>query len=69
VASFYEQNGKKTNGSSATHSITIGERGIVRIWNSESATCLFEQKSSDITVNLDMSRGFTSVVMLPTDQR
>lgn len=35
VASFYEQSGKKTSGSSAIHFITVGERGIVRIWNSE----------------------------------
>lgn len=33
-----------------------------------SAACLFEQKSSDVTVNTDMSRGFTSAVMLPSDQ-
>ncbi|KAE8077499.1 hypothetical protein FH972_016059 [Carpinus fangiana] len=68
VASFYEQSGKKTSGSSAIHFITVGERGIVRIWNSESAACLFEQKSSDVTVNSDMRRGFTSAVMLPSDQ-
>ncbi|XP_062147393.1 protein TORMOZ EMBRYO DEFECTIVE [Alnus glutinosa] len=68
VASFYERSGKKTSGSSAIHFITVGERGIVRIWNSESAACLFEQKASDVSVNSDMSRGFTSAVMLPSDQ-
>ncbi|KAG7980656.1 hypothetical protein I3843_05G193000 [Carya illinoinensis] len=68
LASFYKQSKKKKSVSSAIHFVTVGERGIVRIWNSESAACLFEQKSSDITSSSDMDRGFTSAVMLPVDQ-
>uniref|UniRef100_A0A7N0U0S9 U3 small nucleolar RNA-associated protein 13 C-terminal domain-containing protein n=1 Tax=Kalanchoe fedtschenkoi TaxID=63787 RepID=A0A7N0U0S9_KALFE len=50
--------------------ITVGERGIVRVWNSISPTCLFEQKSSDVTINAseDDRRGFTAATMLPFDQ-
>jgi hypothetical protein len=62
VASFYEQSGKKTSGSSAIHFITIGEQEIERIWD------LFERKPSGVTVNSDMSRDSTSAVMLPTPQ-
>ncbi|XP_065636315.1 protein TORMOZ EMBRYO DEFECTIVE [Quercus suber] len=68
LALFSQQSGKKASGSSEIHFITVGERGIVRIWNSERAVCLFEQKSSDITDSSDMDRGFTSAVMLPFDQ-
>ncbi|KAK7842572.1 transducin beta-like protein 3 [Quercus suber] len=68
LALFSQQSGMKASGSSEIHFITVGERGIVRIWNSERAVCLFEQKSSDITDSSDMDRGFTSAVMLPFDQ-
>ncbi|KAK4572223.1 hypothetical protein RGQ29_030591 [Quercus rubra] len=68
LALFSQRSGKKASGSSEIHFITVGERGIVRIWNSERAVCLFEQKSSDITDSSDMDRGFTSAVMLPFDQ-
>uniref|UniRef100_A0A2N9H388 U3 small nucleolar RNA-associated protein 13 C-terminal domain-containing protein n=1 Tax=Fagus sylvatica TaxID=28930 RepID=A0A2N9H388_FAGSY len=68
LALFSQRSGRKASSSSAIHFITVGERGIVRIWNSESAGCVFEQKSSDITVSSDMDRGFTSAVMLPLDQ-
>lgn len=51
--------------------ITVGERGIVRIWNSEGAVCLFEQKTSDVAFSSDendLRRGFTAACMLPSDQ-
>ncbi|KZV38388.1 transducin beta-like protein 3 [Dorcoceras hygrometricum] len=51
--------------------ITVGERGIVRIWNSDGAKLLFEQKRSDVTIILDkedVKRGFTSALMLPLGQ-
>ncbi|KAL6652122.1 hypothetical protein ACP70R_011047 [Stipagrostis hirtigluma subsp. patula] len=51
--------------------LTVGERGIVRIWRLESGLCIFEQQSSDVTVNSENEesrRGFTSAVMLPNNQ-
>ncbi|KAJ1272550.1 hypothetical protein BS78_06G210800 [Paspalum vaginatum] len=51
--------------------LTVGERGVVRIWCLESARCIFEQQTSDVTVNSENEetrRGFTSAVMLPNDQ-
>ncbi|GLT95057.1 hypothetical protein SLE2022_127620 [Rubroshorea leprosula] len=66
-----QKSGKKS-GSTSIQFITVGERGVVRIWNSEGATCLYEQKSSDVTVVADIDddsrRGFTAAVMLPLDQ-
>ncbi|KAM6586439.1 hypothetical protein CsatA_009044 [Cannabis sativa] len=65
-----EQSGKKS-GSQGIYFVTVGERGIVRIWNSERAACLFEQQSSDVTVSSDedgSKRGFATAVMLPLDQ-
>ncbi|GJN26573.1 hypothetical protein PR202_gb14514 [Eleusine coracana subsp. coracana] len=58
---------EKTDG----YFLTVGERGVIRIWNLESAVCIFEQKSSDVTVNSENEesrRGFTSAIMLPNDQ-
>lgn len=60
---------KKRNDLPQVHFITVGERGVVRIWSSDSALCLFEQKSSDISVSFDkdeVKRGFTSAMMLPS---
>ncbi|XVF56548.1 hypothetical protein PTKIN_Ptkin06aG0129800 [Pterospermum kingtungense] len=72
LGAFHQQSGKKKSKSTGIYFITAGERGIVRIWNSEGAVCLYEQKSSDVTVNTDededSTRGFTSAVMLPLDQ-
>ncbi|KAG2574368.1 hypothetical protein PVAP13_7KG326900 [Panicum virgatum] len=51
--------------------LTVGERGVVRIWCLESGHCIFEQQSSDVTVNSENEetrRGFTSAVILPNDQ-
>ncbi|KAJ4957547.1 hypothetical protein NE237_024658 [Protea cynaroides] len=62
---------KKKSGSPPTFFLTVGERGIVRIWTSEGAVCLFEQQASDATVSSDeddVKRGFTAAVMLPMDQ-
>lgn len=62
---------KKRSGSLETYFITVGERGVVRIWNSDGAVCLYEQKSSDVTVSSDMDeskRGFTTATLLPSDQ-
>ncbi|KAJ7956236.1 Transducin beta-like protein 3 [Quillaja saponaria] len=69
--SYALQNKKKKCGSQAIRFITVGARGIIRIWNSEGAVCLFEQKASDVTASLDedgLQRGFTAAVMLPPDQ-
>ncbi|KAF6151712.1 hypothetical protein GIB67_001995 [Kingdonia uniflora] len=62
---------KKSSGSPPIYFLTVGEHGIVRIWNSEGAVCIFEQQSSDATVtsdNDDTKRGFGAAVMLPLDQ-
>ncbi|XP_061366816.1 protein TORMOZ EMBRYO DEFECTIVE [Gastrolobium bilobum] len=67
----YRQNAKKGAGSQAFYFVTVGERGIVRIWSSEGAVSMFEQKASDVTANIDEDgsrRGFTSAVMLASDQ-
>ncbi|EOY10125.1 Transducin family protein / WD-40 repeat family protein [Theobroma cacao] len=72
MGAFRQQSGKRKSGSTGDYFITAGERGIVRIWNSEGAVCLYEQKSSDVTVSSDVDEdstmGFTSAVMLPLDQ-
>ncbi|XP_062227457.1 protein TORMOZ EMBRYO DEFECTIVE-like [Phragmites australis] len=50
--------------------LTVGERGLVRIWCLESSLCIFEQQSSDVTVNSENEesrKGFTSAIMLPND--
>ncbi|KAM0071526.1 putative transcription factor WD40-like family [Helianthus debilis subsp. tardiflorus] len=63
---------KKTGDKSAVQFLTVGEHGIVRIWNSHGAVCLFQQASSDVTVSKDdeeeAKRGFTSAVLLPSGQ-
>ncbi|XP_071715193.1 protein TORMOZ EMBRYO DEFECTIVE [Rutidosis leptorrhynchoides] len=54
--------------------VTVGEHGLVRIWNSQGSTavCLFQQACSDVTICKDdedeAKRGFTSVMMLPSGQ-
>ncbi|XP_028769923.1 transducin beta-like protein 3 [Neltuma alba] len=66
-----QQNTKKQSGSWVTQFVTVGERGIVRIWSSEGAVCLFEQKTSDVSVSTDedgSKRGFTAATMLTSDQ-
>ncbi|XP_057970053.1 protein TORMOZ EMBRYO DEFECTIVE [Malania oleifera] len=71
LGSCKSQSGKKRIGSPPISFVTVGERGIVRIWNSEGAVCLFEQQCSDVTVNSqkdDSKRGFTAAVLLPLDQ-
>lgn len=68
---LHDQQIGKRSGLKGIYFITVGERGIVRVWNSERAVCLFEQKSSDITVSSDTDeakRGFTAAFMLPLDQ-
>ncbi|KAF1867244.1 hypothetical protein Lal_00049673 [Lupinus albus] len=62
----YRKNAKKLVGSRPFYFLTVGERGIVRIWSSEASVCMFEQKTSDVTANIDEDgsrRGFTSAVM------
>ncbi|XP_027180585.1 transducin beta-like protein 3 isoform X1 [Coffea eugenioides] len=71
LASLIQKRLKEKDGSPSIQFITVGERGIVRIWNSKGAVCLFEQKSSDVVVSLDkdeVKRGFISAMMLPSDQ-
>lgn len=63
--------GKRKGVSSPIYFLTVGERGIVRIWNTEGAVCIYEQQSSDATLSSDKEdsrRGFTSAVVLPLDQ-
>ncbi|KAL6520023.1 hypothetical protein OROHE_017166 [Orobanche hederae] len=65
------KNGKETINSSSIQFVTIGERGVVRIWNSDGAVLLFEQKSSDLAVSSkkeEVKRGFTFAMMLPLGQ-
>ncbi|KAF8378925.1 hypothetical protein HHK36_030274 [Tetracentron sinense] len=69
----YEQHSrrKKKNVTPPIYFLTVGERGIVRIWSSKGAACLFEQQSSDATVSSDKDgsrRGFTAAIVLPLDQ-
>ncbi|CAN6486533.1 unnamed protein product [Victoria cruziana] len=62
---------RKKNTSPPIHFLTVGDRGIVRLWNSECAECLFEQKSSDTSIGSDENdsqKGFVSAVVLPKDQ-
>ncbi|MCL7035917.1 hypothetical protein MKW94_024153 [Papaver nudicaule] len=61
---------KKKKSSPPVIFLTVGERGVVRIWNSEGAICLFEQGSSDVAISSEdeLKRGFTAAVLLPTDQ-
>ncbi|KAK9095519.1 hypothetical protein Scep_026988 [Stephania cephalantha] len=62
---------KKKSSSPPIHFVTVGERGVLRFWNSEGAVCLFEQQTSDATIASDADdsrRGFTAAVFLPSDQ-
>lgn len=62
---------RKASDSQIVHFLTVGERGIVRIWSSEGAICIYEQPYSDASLSSDKDdsrRGFTSAVMLPSDQ-
>ncbi|PIN23520.1 WD40-repeat-containing subunit of the 18S rRNA processing complex [Handroanthus impetiginosus] len=71
LSSCTQKHGKKKISSSPIQFLTVGERGIVRIWNSDGAMLLFEQKSSDLTVSSEkeeVKRGFTSAMMLPLGQ-
>ncbi|CAN1257028.1 Protein TORMOZ EMBRYO DEFECTIVE, partial [Linum perenne] len=67
-----QRHGNGTSDSSGIHFVTVGERGIVRVWNSERATCLYEHKYSDVANTSDTDeqsrRGLTGVVVLPNDQ-
>ncbi|KAJ0039122.1 hypothetical protein Pint_22236 [Pistacia integerrima] len=69
--SYNKTTKKKRSGSLEIYFITVGERGVVRVWNSDGAVCLYEQKSSDVTVSSDTdetTRGFTTAILLPLDQ-
>ncbi|GLJ48904.1 hypothetical protein SUGI_1031530 [Cryptomeria japonica] len=53
------------------HFLTVGERGIIRIWFSEGAICLYEQKSSDAIISSnedELKGGFVSAVLQPSAQ-
>lgn len=70
LSSYNQQTIKKKCRSLEIHFITVGERGIVRMWNADSA-CLYEQKSSDVTISSEMDdskRGFTAATVLPSNQ-
>ncbi|KAJ6383893.1 hypothetical protein OIU78_027236 [Salix suchowensis] len=71
LGSCNQQSGKRKDRSSPIYFVTVGERGTVRIWDSECGVSLCEQKSSDVTVSSDTDdslRGFTAAVILPLDQ-
>uniref|UniRef100_A0A1D1Y6Q1 Transducin beta-like protein 3 n=2 Tax=Anthurium amnicola TaxID=1678845 RepID=A0A1D1Y6Q1_9ARAE len=51
---------KSRSGPMSVYFWTVGERGVVRIWSSEIAVCLYEQQSSD---------DVKSAVILPFSQR
>ncbi|KAH0737203.1 hypothetical protein KY290_035908 [Solanum tuberosum] len=71
LASSKHPQAKKRSDVPSINFITVGERGLVRIWSSDRALCLFEQKTSDITVssdNEDLKRGFISALILPANQ-
>ncbi|KAI3918510.1 hypothetical protein MKX01_041830 [Papaver californicum] len=62
---------KKKKSSPPVFFLTVGERGVVRIWNSEGAICLFEQGSSDVAISSnkdELKGGFMAAVLLPSDQ-
>ncbi|XP_072988874.1 protein TORMOZ EMBRYO DEFECTIVE [Typha latifolia] len=62
---------RKANGSTRVYFLTVGERGLVRVWTSEGSICIFEQQSSDVTLSSDKDdsrRGFISATILPEDQ-
>ncbi|KAL8159910.1 hypothetical protein V2J09_001447 [Rumex salicifolius] len=62
---------KKKHSSQAIFFLTVGDRGVIRIWKSEGAVCLFEQKTSDVASSSDsdeLKRGFSAATMLPSDQ-
>ncbi|CAD5197446.1 unnamed protein product [Musa acuminata subsp. malaccensis] len=71
LSALLETSGHRKPGASApVYFLTVGERGIVRIWSSEGAVCLYEQQSSDVTLGSDeddLRRGFLSAVVLPSD--
>ncbi|KAJ4827664.1 hypothetical protein Tsubulata_017672 [Turnera subulata] len=71
AGSLKKQRGMQKTSSSSVCFITVGERGIVRMWDSERAACIYEQKSSDVAVSSDTEeakRGFTAALILPLDQ-
>ncbi|CAH9146703.1 unnamed protein product [Cuscuta epithymum] len=60
---------KKRSGVPSINFVTVGERGVVRIWNSDRGLCIFEQKCSDVTLSSEKEesqRGFISACILPT---
>lgn len=62
---------RKKSGAAPVYFLTVGERGILRIWYSEGALCLYEQKSSDAIISSDkdeLKGGFVSAVLLPLTQ-
>lgn len=62
---------KKRSDVPSINFITVGERGLVRIWSADRALCLFEQKSSDIAVSSgdeESKRGFISALLMPASQ-
>lgn len=70
LSSYNQQTIKKKRRSPEIYFITVGERGIVRMWNADSA-CLYEQKSSDVNISSEMDdskRGFTAATVLPLNQ-
>ncbi|EPS65766.1 hypothetical protein M569_09011, partial [Genlisea aurea] len=68
LSSYVKEQSKKPI--SSFQFITVGERGILRLWNSD-GSIIYEQKTSDLLASLDtdeVKRGFTAATMLPLDQ-
>ncbi|KAI5069023.1 hypothetical protein GOP47_0015324 [Adiantum capillus-veneris] len=59
----------KVSGAVPVWFLTVGERGIIRIWLAEGATCVYEQVSSDpvvVTEKEEEKRGFVGAALLPS---
>lgn len=66
-----ETTGQKKSGQAPLKFLTVGERGIIQIWNSEGAACLYKQKVSDATVSSnkeDLKGGFIAASWLPSQR-
>ncbi|MCO5557503.1 hypothetical protein L7F22_011068 [Adiantum nelumboides] len=59
----------KISGAAPVCFLTVGERGIIRIWLAEGATCVYEQVSTDaavVTEKEEEKRGFVGAALLPS---
>ncbi|XP_024403982.1 protein TORMOZ EMBRYO DEFECTIVE [Physcomitrium patens] len=64
-----DSSAQKKSGQASLNLLTVGERGIVSVWNTAGATCLYKQKVSDATVSSkqeDAKGGFVAAAWLPS---